>query len=137
MLRIKYFALLTLLAFLASCSIMTNISDSEKSQELIGHGVLNKNVFVCSITLDDRDDESLPVNEIYENHGFEKCQIGNHVAAIVVRKVYSLKPVDHWYLIGSIAHGDKDLPFYYHYGMGYLFEGALFKPEPPPWNIKK
>lgn len=145
--KMKRIVFLAILTFVASCSIMTNISGSKESQELIGPGVLNESVFVCARAPEDRHHESLPINELYQNRGFEQCPVGEHIAVIssgtaltinevIVRKVYSLKAIDHWYLIGLLKHDDRDLAFYYHYGMGYLSEGVPFNPEPPPWSMR-
>ncbi|EGM70296.1 hypothetical protein SOHN41_01704 [Shewanella sp. HN-41] len=73
--------------------------------------------------------KDLPVNELYENHGFKSCPRGTDVAflpkgtEIKVSKASHhshfglVSYTDHWYFVGSAYTGGETVSFYYYLGL--------------------
>ncbi|QYJ72347.1 hypothetical protein K0H59_04630 [Shewanella sp. FJAT-51649] len=123
------FLIFSLTIILAGCTTIKNVSDRYQFEGDIGIKHLVKNAFICSIDNNAMFARGLPVNELYENHGFESCPLGVDVASLIKgteikvseashRSHFGLVSyTDHWYFVGSADIGGKMVSFYYYLGL--------------------
>lgn len=130
----------SLIILLVGCTTIKNVSDSSQFGGDIGIKHLEKNAFICSVDNNAMFTKGLPVNELYENHGFKSCPYGMDVASLLKGAEIKVSEVshrshfglvsytDHWYFVGSAVIDGKTVNF--HYYLGLTTDGK------PPANYK-
>ncbi|WP_182725398.1 hypothetical protein [Pseudoalteromonas sp. SG43-3] len=119
----------SLIILLVSCTTIKNVSDSSQFEGDIGIKYLEKNAFICTVDNNAMFTKGLPVNELYENHGFKSCPRGMDVASLLKGAEIKVSEAshsshfglvsytDHWYFVGSADIGGKMVSFYYYLGL--------------------
>ncbi|MDC9522696.1 hypothetical protein PSH55_16440 [Pseudoalteromonas sp. Angola-31] len=119
----------SLIILLVGCTTINNVSDSSQFEGDIGIKNLEKDVFICAVDNNAMFTKGLPVNELYQNHGFKSCPRGMDVASLLKgaeikvseashRSHFGLVSyTDHWYFVGSADIGSKTVSFYYYLGL--------------------
>lgn len=114
---------------LTGCTSIKNVSDSSLFKGNVGIKHLVKNAFICAVDNNAVFAKGLPVNELYENHGFKSCPRGTDVASLIEgaeikvseashRSYFGIVSyTDHWYFVGSADTGGKTVSFYYYLGL--------------------
>jgi len=119
----------SLIFLVASCSTVKNVSNSSQFKDDLGLKHLVKKAFICLVENNAIYAKDLPVNELYENHGFESCPYGTDVASLPKGAEIRVSEIshrshfglvsytDHWYFIGSTNTNGKTVNFYYYLGL--------------------
>jgi len=114
--------------FFTGCTTITNVSNSEVFISEIGKKELIKKAFICEVENTALPRKELPKNVIYQNHGFEECPRGKHIASldkgfilditeISYRLHFGLFFTEHWFMVGKMNIDGENMDFYYRIGI--------------------